>query len=134
MRPYEPAAESPDREYPFWLNTGRVLEHWHTGSMTRRTKVLNELKPHAEVEINTADAARLNIKNGEKVKVSTRRGSIEIMAQVSDRVMKNVIFIPFHFMEASANMLTNDALDPIAKIPEYKVCSVKVEKIGKCCC
>jgi formate dehydrogenase alpha subunit len=127
---YRPPAEFSEPEYPLTLTTGRLLQHYHTGSMTRRSKVLDGIVPSAMVEINVDDAEMLNIKNGEKVKVSTRRGAIEVNALVTKKIMRGVIFIPFHFAEAAANMLTNDALDPIAKIPEYKVCSVKVEKIA----
>ncbi|MBN1339965.1 MAG: molybdopterin-dependent oxidoreductase [Bacteroidales bacterium] len=130
---YIPPAEETDDEYPIVLTTGRLLQHYHTGSMTRRAKVLDGIKPHGTVEINIEDAERMNIRNGEKVKVTSRRGSIEITAEVTARVMKGIVFIPFHFAEAAANVLTNDALDPVAKIPEYKVCAVKVEKINGCC-
>lgn len=127
---YRPPNEMTDEEYPFILTTGRLLQHYHTGSMTRRSKVLNGLRPHGAIEINTMDAERLNIQDGEMVKVSTRRGSIEIAAQVTPKIMEGLVFIPFHFAESAANVLTNDALDPVAKIPEYKVCSIKLEKLN----
>jgi len=127
---YRPPTEEPDQDYPVCLTTGRLLEHYHTGSMTRRSEVLDGITPHAEVEISHADATKLAIRNGEKVRVSTRRGSIEITAMVTDRVEEGVIFIPFHFVESAANRLTIDALDPIAKIPEFKVCAAKVEKLN----
>ncbi len=130
---YRPPAEYTDKEYPLVLTTGRLLQHYHTGSMTRRSKVLNGIVPSGMIEINTADAKSLNIKNGEKVKVSSRRGAIEIPAMVTTKIKKGIVFIPFHFAETAANILTNDALDPVAKIPEYKVCAVKVEKIEECC-
>lgn len=130
---YRPPAEQPDDEYPLWLTTGRLLEHYHTGSMTRRSKVLNSIVPYAEVEISPEDARKLNIKNGEIVRAVSRRGEIEIRAKITDRVHEGIVFIPFHFAEAAANRLTNDVLDPIAKIPEYKVCAVKIEKIVPCC-
>ena len=130
---YRAPEEVVSKEYPIWLTTGRLLQHYHTGSMTRRTKVLNGLVPFAKAEINIADANRLNIKNGEKIKVTSRRGTIEIQAEVTKKIQEGIIFIPFHFVEAAANQLTNDALDPIAKIPEYKVCAVKIEKIADCC-
>jgi formate dehydrogenase alpha subunit len=126
---YRAPNEETDKEYPIVLTTGRLLQHYHTGSMTRRSKVLNGIKPIAEVEINPIDAKTLNITNGEKVKVCSRRGSIEIHAKVTTNIQQGIVFIPFHFVEAAANHLTNDALDPIAKIPEYKVCAVKIEKI-----
>lgn len=130
---YRAPEEVTSKEYPIWLTTGRLLQHYHTGSMTRRSKVLNGIVPHGKAEVSNEDAKRLGIKNGEKVKITSRRGSIEIEAEVSSMVKEGVIFIPFHFVEAAANMLTNDALDPIAKIPEYKVCAVKIEKITPCC-
>jgi formate dehydrogenase alpha subunit len=126
---WKPPAEVPDAEYPYILTTGRILWHWHTGSMTRRSKHLDEEVPTGWIEINTEDAAALGIENKEKVKAITRRGEIEITARVTDEIMKGVMFIPFHFAECAANFLTNNALDPIAKIPEYKACSIKVEKI-----
>ena len=127
---YKAPAECADAEYPLTLTTGRLLQHYHTGSMTRRSKVLDTIKPSGMVEININDAHKLNIVDGEKVKVSTRRGAIEIDAMVTSRIKEGIIFIPFHFAESAANVLTNDALDPVAKIPEYKVCAVKVEKIA----
>jgi formate dehydrogenase major subunit len=127
---YKAPAEYADAEYPLTLTTGRLLQHYHTGSMTRRSKVLDTIKPSGMVEININDAHKLNIVDGEKVKVSTRRGAIEIDAMVTSRIKEGIIFIPFHFAESAANVLTNDALDPVAKIPEYKVCAVKVEKIA----
>lgn len=126
---YRPPQEMIDKDYPIWLTTGRLLQHYHTGSMTRRSKVLNKIVPYGKVEINQGDAKRLGVKNGEKVKVTSRRGTIDIEAQVTTRVQEGVVFIPFHFIESGANFLTNDALDPVAKIPEYKVCAVKVEKL-----
>ena len=98
--------------------------------MTRRSKVLDEIKPSGMVEISVNDAKKLNIADGEKVRVSTRRGAIEIDAMVTTKIKDGIIFIPFHFAETAANVLTNDVLDPVAKIPEYKVCAVKVEKIA----
>ncbi len=126
---YRPPAECPDDEYPMWMSTGRMLEHFHTGSMSRRSEVLDALVPEGQVELHPLDAESLGVANGEKVRVTTRRGSIETQANVTSRVAIGSIFIPFHFAEAAANRLTNDALDPIAKIPEFKVCAAKVEKI-----
>ncbi len=128
---YKPSAEYPSKEYPLVLTTGRLLQHYHTGSMTRRSKVLEGIMPSGMIEINVNDAAKLNIKDGERVKVSSPRGSIEITALVTKKIKEGIVFIPFHFAESAANILTNDALDPVAKIPEYKVCSCKVEKIVK---
>ncbi len=127
---YRPPAEYADADYPMVLTTGRLLQHYHTGSMTRRSKVLTGIVSSAMIEINVEDAQRLNIKNGEKVKVSSRRGTIEISALVTPKIKKGIVFIPFHFAETAANVLTNNALDPVAKIPEYKVCSCKVEKLN----
>ncbi len=125
---YKPSAELPDDEYPLILTTGRVLQHYHTGSMTRRTEGLNELYPGGLIEISPADAEKLSIRDADKVKVSSRRGSIELPASVTTRSQEGVVFIPFHFAEAAANMLTNTEFDPTAKIPELKVCAVRVEK------
>jgi predicted molibdopterin-dependent oxidoreductase YjgC len=122
---YRPAVEMPDDEYPFILTTGRVLEHWHGGSMTRNSK-LEDLYPEALVEVNPADAARIHITDGQAVRVSSRRGSVVLRAKVTRKTTLGVVFIPFHFAEAAANLLTIDALDPLAKIPEYKACAVRV--------
>jgi len=122
---YRPAVEMPDDDYPFILTTGRVLEHWHGGSMTRNSK-LDELYPEARMELNPADAARLDIHDGQTVRVSSRRGSVVLRATVTQKTTLGVVFIPFHFVEAAANLLTIDALDPQAKIPEYKACAVRV--------
>lgn len=128
---YKEAAELPDEEYPLILTTGRMLFHYHTGTMSRRCTGLNTHKPECEVEINRKTAERLNIADGEKVKVSTRRGSVEVKAKVTDAIDENVIFMTFHFWEAAANWLTNaDSLDPVAKIPEYKVCAARIDKIA----
>ena len=122
---YVPSVEMPDDEYPFILTTGRLLEHWHGGTLTRHSK-LDELYPEARVEINPADAARLKLEDGQAVRVSSRRGSIVLRAWVTQRTTVGVVFIPMHFAEAAANLLTIDALDPLAKIPEYKACAVRV--------
>ena len=126
---YMAANELPDDEYNFALSTGRVYWHWHTGTMTRRTSTLDREVPDAYVELNPRDAERLQIKEGEQVRVSSRRGKIEIAARLTEKVKEGSVFIPFHFREAAANVLTNPAVDPIAKIPEYKICAVKIEKI-----
>ncbi len=122
---YVPSVEMPDDEYPFILTTGRLLEHWHGGTLTRHSK-LDELYPEARIEINPADAARLTIEDGQTVRVSSRRGSIVLRAWVTQRATLGVVFIPMHFAEAAANLLTIDTLDPVAKIPEYKACAVRV--------
>jgi len=123
-----PAQELPDEEYPFVLSTGRILQHFHTGTMSRRAEVLDELVSVGAIEIHPDDAEPLDIVDGQSVKVSSRRGQIEIGAHVTERVMPGTVFLAFHYREAPANRLTIAALDPIAKIPEFKVCAVKIEK------
>jgi formate dehydrogenase major subunit/formate dehydrogenase alpha subunit len=125
---YQDPAEMPDEKYPLILTTGRILEHFHTGSMSRRSKGLDALVPSAYCELNLKDADRLSVEDGDTVRVETRRGTIELQARVQERVDEGVLFIPFHFWEAAANELTNTALDPTAKIPELKVCSARVSK------
>jgi formate dehydrogenase major subunit len=125
--PFKEPAELPDTEYPLIMTTGRVLQQFHTGTMTRKTAGLNHLAGPT-VMISVEDAEALGIKNSEKVKVATRRGEIETNAFVTNRIGKGTIFVPFHFAEAPANRLTINALDPVAKIPEYKVCAAKVSK------
>jgi formate dehydrogenase alpha subunit len=127
---YTPPAEDVDPEYPVILTTGRILQHFHTGTMSRNSAILVKITNEAFVEMNPNDASNYNIKDGEIVSVSTRRGSIRIKARISKRPKANVVFIPFHFYEAAANVLTIDALDPTCKIPEYKVCACKIEKIN----
>ncbi len=122
-----PPKELPDDEYPFVLNTGRLLEHWHTGSMTRRSFALDTIAPRAEVYLHPGDAARLGIEDGQMARVSSRRGSIELHVRVSHREAPGNCFIPFHFREAAANLLTIDEIDPMGKIPEFKFCAVRVE-------
>jgi predicted molibdopterin-dependent oxidoreductase YjgC len=122
---YKPAAECTDDEYPFILTTGRVLEHWHGGSQTRNSK-LEDLFPEALMEIHPSDATRLKLSDGQAARVTSRRGSVVLRALATQKTTPGVVFIPFHFVEAAANLLTNDALDPLAKIPEYKVCAVRV--------
>jgi len=122
---YRPAVEIPDDEYPFILTTGRVLEHWHGGTLTRHSK-LEDLYPEALIELNPADAVHLGVIDGGVVRVTSRRGSIVLRAKVTQKTSVGVVFIPMHFAEAAANLLTIDALDPQAKIPEYKACAVRV--------
>jgi formate dehydrogenase major subunit len=127
---FKEPVELPDEEYPLILTTGRNLFHYHTGTMTRRASALDEHRPYNEVEVNPVTAAKLGIANGELVRLSTRRGSIELKAHISEIVNEKVVFITFHYKEAAANVLTNaDSLDPTAKIPEYKVSAAKLEKI-----
>jgi formate dehydrogenase major subunit len=122
-----PPAEEPDTEYPLVLTTGRQLEHWHTGAMTRRATVLDEIEPEAVASLAPAELRRLGIRAGEKIRVSTRRGTIELMARADSAVAPGMVFIPFCYAEAAANVLTNPQLDPFGKIPEYKYCAAKVE-------
>ncbi|UCC67278.1 MAG: formate dehydrogenase subunit alpha [Armatimonadota bacterium] len=122
-----PPKELPDDDYPFLLSTGRILEHFHTGTMSRHSEVLGRLVSVGAIEINPTDAHRLGIADGDPVKVTSRRGRIEIAARVTERVTPGTVFLAFHFREAPANRLTIAALDPVAKIPEFKVCAVKVE-------
>ena len=122
-----PPAEVPDREFPLVLITGRQLEHWHTGAMTRRAEVLDLLEPGPTASLNPATLGRYGVDPGQMVKVTTRRGSIELTARADRHVQEGTIFIPFAYVEAAANVLTNPQLDPIGKIPEYKYCAVKIE-------
>jgi len=124
---YIPAAELPDEEYPFILSTGRVLYHYHTGTMTRRAQGPTERCPESLVEINPADAARFGINEGQMIKVTSRRGTLKAKTQITEKSPQGTIFMNFHFAEAAVNLLTNPALDPTGKIPEYKVCAVKLE-------
>jgi formate dehydrogenase major subunit len=123
------ADELPDADYPLVLNTGRVLEHWHTGSMTRRSKALDALEPEAFVGIHPEDARQLGIAEGDRVRVTSARGNIALRARIAESECPGAVFIPFHFREASANLLTIDALDPEGKIPEFKFCAVRVERL-----
>ena len=124
-----PPAELPDKDYPMILSTGRVLYHWHGGQMTRRSKGLLEIYPEALIEVNDFDAEKLGLNGDKRVRVSSRRGTIEAQAMITDRVPPGMVFSNFHFPEAAANELTIAALDPVAKIPEFKVCAVKVEAV-----
>ncbi len=125
---YQPSAELPDAEYPFVLTTGRVHAHYHTGTMTRKGNALNRLYPEALAEINSEDAKALNLNSGDFVNIISRRGSMRIKALVCDTTDRGVAFVPFHFFEAAVNKLTNNALDPVSKIPELKICAVRIEK------
>jgi formate dehydrogenase major subunit len=122
-----PAKELPDEEYPFILNTGRLLEHWHTGSMTRRSFALDAIAPRAEVYVNPVDAEELGLVHDGWARVTSRRGQIELNVKVSHREGRGNCFIPFHFREAAANLLTIDEVDPWGKIPEFKFCAVRIE-------
>ncbi len=121
--------EAPDAEYPFTLNTGRILQHWHGGTMSRRSEGLAWIVPEGEIQINDEDGARLDVKTGDVIRVASRRGTAEGKARLTDKLPRGMVFMTFHFVEVPANALTGDAVDPVAKIPEYKVSAVKVEKI-----
>jgi formate dehydrogenase major subunit len=120
-------AEEPDAEYPMVLTTGRQLEHWHTGSMTRRASMLDDLEPEAVAYVSARDLERLRLRSGEKIRVATRRGAIELKARIDGAIPPGLIFIPFAYAEAAANILTNPQLDPFGKIPEFKFCAAKIE-------
>jgi len=121
---YIPPAESISKGYPLVLTTGRVLEHWHTGTMSRRSNVLSELNPNGVVEMSPSDATKLGLIEGDSVVVASKRGRLEAPLHITEKSPPGVVFMPFHWHEAAANILTNDALDPVAKIPEYKVSAV----------
>jgi predicted molibdopterin-dependent oxidoreductase YjgC len=125
-----PPAELPDDAYPFMLNTGRQMYHWHTGTMTRRSFALDAREPGPIVELNPADAAELGVGDGDEVRVASRRGEIRISVRLSNRVARRQIFIPMHYREAAVNLLTNPELDPYAHIPEFKVCAVSVSRVA----
>ena len=126
--PYRPSAETPDRDYPMILTTGRILYHYHTSTMTGRVEGLMNISGKSYVEINPADAAKLGIAAGDRVEVSSRRGGVVVEARVTDIVAEGVLFMPFHFADGPANKLTNTVIDPTAKIPELKVCAARIEK------
>ncbi|MGB7034936.1 MAG: molybdopterin-dependent oxidoreductase, partial [Xanthobacteraceae bacterium] len=125
----QPPAETPDAEYPFILTTGRELEHWHTGAMTRRATVLDALEPGAVASVSRGTIAKLGIEPGDMLRVTTRRGTVALTARQDDAIPDGVVFIPFAFVEAAANLLTNPKLDPFGKIPEFKYCAARVEAI-----
>jgi formate dehydrogenase alpha subunit len=127
---FKEPAEAPDDEYPLTLTTGRIMFHYHTGSMTRRSEKLDQEVPEGYVEISPEDADRLGLGKSASVRVVSRRGEIETKAWITRRVSPGTVFIPFHFAEAAANVLTNPVVDPVAKIPEYKVAAVRVEKVA----
>ena len=125
---YREPAELPDEDYPLILTTGRVLFHFHTGTMTRRVKGLEEIYPQGLVEIHPLDAGKLSLEDGDMTRVISRRGKVVVRVKVTEVSPPGVVFMSFHFKEAAANLLTIDALDPVAKIPELKVCAVRLEK------
>ncbi|MEM1342467.1 MAG: molybdopterin-dependent oxidoreductase, partial [Pseudomonadota bacterium] len=121
--------ETPDAEYPMILTTGRQLEHWHTGSMTRRSKVLDAVEPEANCSLHPSTLRKLGIEPGGQIRLSTRRGTIELMARADRAVAPDMVFLPFAYVEAAANLLTNPVLDPFGKIPEFKFCAVHAEAV-----
>jgi len=125
---YKGPAEQVDEDYPLWMTTGRVYAHYHTGTMTRNSVSLDAEIPEGFLEIHPEDAAAIGVSDGDRISVASRRGQIQTRIMVTERVEKGVVFMPFHFEEANVNKLTNPAVDPIAKIPEFKVCAVKVAK------
>ena len=124
-----PPDELPDAAFPMVLTTGRQLEHWHTGAMSRRAAVLDALEPEAVASLSLGDMKKMNVEPGAMIRVSTRRGVLELRARADWAVPEGMIFIPFCYAEAPANMLTNQALDPYGKIPEFKFCAAKVEVV-----
>ncbi|WP_170782908.1 formate dehydrogenase subunit alpha [Ruegeria lacuscaerulensis] len=124
-----PPAEAPDEEYPMIATTGRQLEHWHTGSMTRRSNVLDAVEPEANCSMNPRTLKLMRIEPGETIRLTTRRGSIDIMVRADRAIAEDMVFIPFAYVEAAANILTNSAIDPYGKIPEFKFSAIRVEKI-----
>ncbi len=126
-----PANERPDQDYPFVLITGRQLEHWHTGSMTRRSQVLDAIEPQATASLCSADLQALGIAPGDVVTLQTRRGQLSLVARCDEGTPPGAVFVPFAYYEAAANKLTNPALDPFGKIPEFKFCAVKVSRGGE---
>jgi formate dehydrogenase major subunit len=124
-----PPDEIPDEEYPMVLSTGRVLEHWHTGSMTRRAEVLDELEPEAVAFMSPKELRRRGLGLGDFIKLETRRGIVEVKVRSDSDVPENMVFMPFCYAEAAANLLTNPALDPFGKIPEFKFCAARVSRV-----
>ena len=125
-----PPDELPDDEYPLVLTTGRVLEHWHTGAMTRRAETLSALEPEPTASINPHQLGEMGLGPGDTIRVASRRGSVEIRVRADRDVPDGMVFIPFCYTEAAANLLTNPQLDPFGKIPEFKFCAVRVEAAG----
>ena len=125
-----PPDEVPDSEYPMVLSTGRVLEHWHTGSMTRRAAVLDAIEPEAVAFMSPKDLWRLQLAPGDSIRLETRRGAIEAKVRSDRDVPENMVFMPFCYAEAAVNLLTNPALDPFGKIPEFKFCAARVSAVA----
>jgi len=129
--PYRESAELPDEEYPYIFSTGRVLYQYHTRTMTGKTQGLTDIAGVAYVEIHPDDSKRIGVEDGNKVEVATRRGAVTVVAKVTDRVSEGNLFMPFHYADGPANRLTNPVTDPVAKIPEFKVCAAKIRKAEK---
>ena len=121
--------ENPDEEYPFTLNTGRILQHWHGGTMSRRSEGLDWVVPEGEIQINDTDGAQLGVLTGDLIRVASRRGEVTGKAHLTDKLPRGMVFMTFHFAEIPANALTGNAVDPVAKIPEYKVSAVRIERV-----
>lgn len=128
---YQPPAEEPDEDYPLLLTTGRSLYHYHTGTMTRRTGGIAPFRPEEMAQVSKEDAANMGIEDGDLVKISSRRGYVQVRIKVTELVPQGVVFMTFHFHESAVNLLTSSAVDPVAKIPEFKVCAVKMEKLAE---
>jgi nitrate reductase NapA len=128
LRPYKPPEEPVDAEYPFWFTTGRVIEHWHTGTMTRNCKELTTASYETVAELHPDDAAGLGVKSGDKVKISSRRGADTFKVKVVDSARKGLVFTHMHDPEHMCNRITIDAVDPVSRQPEFKICAVKVVK------
>tara|TARA_B100000989_G_C19477964_1_gene443814 strand:- start:752 stop:1297 length:546 start_codon:yes stop_codon:yes gene_type:complete len=121
--------EVPDKEYPFVLTTGRLLEHWHTGSMTMRASILNSIEPEPYVHVSKKDMRKNNLQQNDVVELSTRRGKVDVKVRFDRMIPEGMVFMPFCFENAPVNLLTNQALDPDGKIPELKYCAAKINKI-----
>ena len=126
---YRGPMETPDEDFPFMLNTGRMLQHWHGGTMSRRSAGLDALVPEGHIEINILDAQDMGIYPGDMIRVTSRRGTVVGPARPTDRLPRGMVFMTFHFAESPANVLTGDAVDPVAKIPEYKASAVRIERV-----
>jgi formate dehydrogenase major subunit len=126
-----PAAERPDKQYPMVLITGRQLEHWHTGAMTRRSGTLDAIEPEPMASLHPLDLDEIGARPGELITVGSRRGEISLYARADAGTPRGAVFIPFCYYEAAANLLTNSVLDPFGKIPEFKYCAVRVKAGGK---
>ena len=125
---YSAAAELPDRDFPYIFVTGRQLEHWHTGTMTRHSRVLDALEPGPCVMINPKDLCKFGLNTGDRLKIRSRRGCITVATRADDHILEGVVMMPFSFNEAAANLITNEELDPFGKIPEFKFCAVDLAR------